>query len=99
MKSKLTRYEMTSVFRALQIGLNTDSRPPLSLDKTEEEAATSGGAKLAEFIFSDTMHVSDEDPTEIYERIMDNISLSSMNGDEEAVIRARDVVRKLRDNA
>ena len=91
---------MTAVFRALQIALNTpDHPPPHPLDKTEEEAATSGGIKLAEFIFSDTMHVSDEDPTEIYERIMDNISLSSMNVDEEAVIRARDVVRMLRDNA
>ena len=33
-----------------------------------------------------------------YENAMDAISLLSMNGDEQAVIRARDAIRKLRDN-
>lgn len=59
MKATLTRYEATCMIRCMQILTNTPgTKPPL--DEDEEAAAASGGAKLAGFIFCDTITITDE---------------------------------------
>lgn len=60
MKETLTRYEATCMVRCMQILTNTPGTTP-PLDVNEEKAAASGGAKLASFIFSDTITITDED--------------------------------------
>lgn len=58
MKETLTRYETTCVFRALQVGLGTPGTHPLT--QGEYDAALEGGKKIAQFIFSDVVTITDE---------------------------------------
>ena len=58
MKRTFTRYEVTCMFRAMQVGMPTPGIKTLT--PNEYDAAMRGGMKFAEFIFSDDVTITDE---------------------------------------